>query len=109
VAEAPLELVGAPRLDRVGELVRECLGRRVDRARLAVLPRLVHDRAREMRLAEALRRGEHERVERALRAARDRERRLARERIAGSDDEVVEAIRELTLGIGRIAPAVRRR
>jgi hypothetical protein len=108
VAEAPLEFVRATRLDRVGEVVRERLGRRVDHARLAVLARLVHDRAREMRLAEPLRRGEHERVERALRSPRDRERCLARERVAGADHEVVEAIRELALRSGRIAPIVRR-
>jgi hypothetical protein len=102
VPVAPLELVGAPCLQRARELVRERLGRGVDHARLALRARFVDDRAREVGLAEALLRRQHERIQCALRPARDRQRRLARQRVARADHEVVEfeAVRQLVLGFG---------
>ena len=97
LAEAPLEGLHALRADRRHELAREALGRGVDGALAPAAARLGDDRAREVRLAEPLLGDEEERVQALLSILRQREGRLARERVAGPDHEAVERVRQRAL------------
>src|SRR5690606_14424323 len=92
LAMAALELLGALAADRRHQLVRELLGRDVEHA-LAARARLVRDRDREVRLPAAAAAVQVERAQLELAPVREREARLARERVAFADDEAREVVR----------------